>query len=73
MPADLCPDTDTSGTWQDEMWAPAGCGLAWFTPAEAQQCLAGRRVLFVGDSMIRQLYLRLVRYLRGLPEGLEWG
>lgn len=35
-------------------------------------------ITFAGDSMLRQLFLRLLNYLRGFPEGVEhhgqaWG
>lgn len=52
-----------SGLWE----FPGRCQLHYFTPAEAFALLAGRALVFAGDSMVRQLFLRLVALLRGTP------
>ncbi|KAI8470543.1 MAG: hypothetical protein J3K34DRAFT_255398 [Monoraphidium minutum] len=47
------------------------CGFRWFSPKEALDCLAGKRVVFSGDSLVRQLRHRLITYLRGFPVMVE--
>jgi hypothetical protein len=37
--------------------AAAACRLRAFDAAAFQQCTAGRRVLFIGDSLLRQLFI----------------
>lgn len=39
------------------------CSLRRFTQAEAQQCLAGRPIVAIGDSLTRYQYLSLVNFL----------
>ena len=45
--------------------------MKWYSPLEAQQCLAGKRVTFAGDSMVRQMYVRLINYIRGFSQHAE--
>ena len=53
------------GSWLDNRpnanWQPDGCILHNYQPAEASSCLSGRHVLFVGDSVVRQVYYATVR------------
>ena len=43
----------------------------FFTPEEIHQCFIGKRIVFQGDSMIRQIMTRLVFYLRMYPTMCE--
>jgi hypothetical protein len=51
----------------DGPFYPAGCASVWFTPGEACDLLAGlnRLILFVGDSIARQLNQGFVNVLTG--------
>lgn len=77
-------DFDSPGRWlEDDLWHPYGPemhhdeGYAFFTPEDAQRCFMGKRIMFSGDSMIRQLYTRVINYVRGIPTNAEhlynWG
>lgn len=46
-------------------------GDAWLTPLEAAHVLRGYHVVFVGDSMLRQLFVRFIFHQRGLGEVVE--
>ena len=46
-----------------ELTLPLTCRLKRYTAQEASQCLAGKSVLFIGDSLTRYQYLSLVYFL----------
>lgn len=60
--------SDTAGTFVDRVWTPdkARCRLACFTPWQAARLLRGKRLLFSGDSLLRQLFMHFVAFLRTL-------
>jgi len=62
------------GVWiSSSEWRPAGCEATHqiaSMPAIAA-CLRGRALIFRGDSLTRQLFMRLVWRLRGLPTIVE--
>ena len=65
-----------SGTWMTgASWLPdvrwASQGFAWLSPSDVLSCLAGRIVIFEGDSLTRQVFLRLVWWLRGTTHMVE--
>jgi hypothetical protein len=65
-------DFDAPGAVRTGRWLPAvGCPAAWLSPTEAHYALAGRHVIIMGDSLLRQLFNRLVWHLRGLEEVVE--
>ena len=60
------------GTWLDDglttpdtltNWQPDGCMLASYNPKTATQCLSGRRLVFAGDSTVRQLFYATAKLL----------
>ncbi|TGZ79364.1 Cas1p-domain-containing protein [Ascodesmis nigricans] len=44
-------------------WQPSGCMLHPYKPKEISTCLEGRRVVFAGDSTIRQVFWAMARKL----------
>lgn len=44
-------------------WQPPGCMIHKYTPVEASSCLMGRRVVFAGDSMLRQVFWGIAQKL----------
>lgn len=67
-----CSSLLTSGQWLDDErskpgalanWQPDGCMLSSYTPKNAYKCLSGRRVVFAGDSTVRQLFYATAKIL----------
>ncbi|CAK7263709.1 hypothetical protein SEPCBS119000_000620 [Sporothrix epigloea] len=46
-----------------EEWEPAGCRMHEYSQEDISVCLGGKRVLFVGDSAMRVLFLAALRRL----------
>ena len=46
-----------------ELTLPSTCQLKRYTSQEAKQCLAGKKLLFIGDSLTRYTYLSLAYFL----------
>lgn len=67
---------DTEGEWVDPDWRPKDSSLAkryrFFTPSEMRQCLGGKRVLIQGDSLMRQIFERLIQFSRFMPTSIEY-
>lgn len=63
----------TAGTWVSQTeWRPAGCSCSmWYSTAGVHRCLAGRALVFQGDSLTRQLFTRLISWLRDLDVVVE--
>lgn len=67
-------DWDAEGEWQGPLYKPSSTNsrqYRLYTPSEIRQCLAGKRILFHGDSMMRQLFGRLVTFSRFIPAYIE--
>ncbi|KZV84334.1 hypothetical protein EXIGLDRAFT_776669 [Exidia glandulosa HHB12029] len=70
-------DWDVPGRWKGDLWHPRGSSIPpknsyhFFTPEEVHQCFKGKRIMFQGDSMVRQLFSRVIQYLRLLPTYCE--
>lgn len=63
---------DTPGKFVDDQWMyEQGCQANWFDKQEAMTLLHHRTLFFMGDSMIRQLFHRLVWYIRGFDVIIE--
>ena len=66
---------DHEGVWVEApgraqpIWQPRShCrDYKWFGFADTLRCLKGRALIFEGDSTVRQLFLRLIWWLRGVP------
>jgi hypothetical protein len=70
--APVADDFDAPGALRSGAWLPAaGCPAPWLSPAAAHAALSGTHVVFIGDSLLRQLFNRLVWHLRGLEEVVE--
>ncbi|XP_075961635.1 N-acetylneuraminate (7)9-O-acetyltransferase isoform X2 [Anarhichas minor] len=55
----------------EDVWQPYGCMMHKYKSIEAKTCLAEKRVAFVGDSRIRQLFYSFVKIID--PERREDG
>ncbi|XP_058475744.1 N-acetylneuraminate 9-O-acetyltransferase isoform X2 [Solea solea] len=47
----------------ENVWQPYGCMMHKYKSTEAQSCLAEKRVAFIGDSRIRQLFYSFIRII----------
>lgn len=69
-------DGAAQGYWQNTgsrtkegyVYRPFECTYRFLSPKDARQCLATRRIIFIGDSLTRQLAQAISRY-SGLPLG----
>ena len=52
--------------------APPGCAFRRFTAAEAAALLAGKRTLFLGDSLVHYLHLSLATYVHSGDSLSQW-
>lgn len=62
-----CSDTLARGAFNEHgHWQPSSgsCKWHWLTPPQVHACLRGKRLLVSGDSMMRQLYNRLVKFMQ---------
>nr|XP_020469909.1 CAS1 domain-containing protein 1-like [Monopterus albus] len=55
----------------ENVWQPYGCIMHKYKSNEAKTCLAEKRVAFVGDSRIRQLFYSFIKIIA--PEQREEG
>jgi len=63
-------DGGASGWWESpSFWRPhRRCSqYRWLHPDEIRSCLAGRSIAFEGASLTRQVFLRLMAWMRGWP------
>ena len=61
-----------SGEWLDssqlQEWQPPDCMMHSYKPEEAISCFSGQRILFIGDSTVRDTFAAFVRAIN--PQGL---
>ncbi|XP_064204331.1 N-acetylneuraminate 9-O-acetyltransferase isoform X1 [Anguilla rostrata] len=61
---DTCEWLLSSGRFLGEsVWQPYGCMMHKYRSVEAKSCLRQKRVAFIGDSRIRQLFFSYVRII----------
>jgi hypothetical protein len=54
-----CPrSSDAKGTFKGHVWVPDKCRLPSFNPMQALEALEGRRVVFAGDSIMVDYFLK---------------
>ncbi|ORY69511.1 10 TM acyl transferase domain found in Cas1p-domain-containing protein [Pseudomassariella vexata] len=53
-----------------ERWEPSGCRMREFSRDDFRDCLTGRRVVFAGDSTVRQVYWAAAARLDHVKAGL---
>ncbi|GAA5991803.1 hypothetical protein JCM11641_001762 [Rhodosporidiobolus odoratus] len=61
-----CRSLLNTGRWLDDKhtsWQPEGCMLHPYSPRQVGQCFAGRDVVFVGDSTVRQVFYATVKHV----------
>ncbi|XP_054461397.1 N-acetylneuraminate 9-O-acetyltransferase isoform X3 [Anoplopoma fimbria] len=69
---DSCERLLSKGRYLGEnVWQPYGCMMHKYKSIEAKTCLAEKRVAFVGDSRIRQLFYSFIKIID--PERREDG
>uniref|UniRef100_A0A3P9K2D5 N-acetylneuraminate (7)9-O-acetyltransferase n=1 Tax=Oryzias latipes TaxID=8090 RepID=A0A3P9K2D5_ORYLA len=69
---DSCEWLLSTGRYLGEnVWQPYGCMMHKYKSTEAKTCLAEKRVAFVGDSRIRQLFYSFVKVIE--PDRREDG
>ncbi|XP_015980733.2 cadherin-like and PC-esterase domain-containing protein 1 isoform X1 [Rousettus aegyptiacus] len=81
----ICPSGDTKGQWivpclscsdnrtcdwREITWQPHNCQYGVLTKPQLQQCLGGRKILFIGDSTNRGLMYYLIERLNETLQ--EW-
>ncbi|KAM8982322.1 N-acetylneuraminate 9-O-acetyltransferase isoform X1 [Sarcophilus harrisii] len=69
---DSCEHLVSSGRFLGEkVWQPHSCMMHKYKVSEAKECLADKRVAFIGDSRIRQLFSSFVKIIN--PQFREEG
>ncbi|XP_036995566.2 cadherin-like and PC-esterase domain-containing protein 1 isoform X2 [Artibeus jamaicensis] len=81
----MCPSGDTKGQWivpclscsdnrtcdwREITWQPHNCQYGVLTKSQLQQCLGGRKILFIGDSTNRGIMYYLIERLNETLQ--EW-
>ncbi|XP_077915627.1 cadherin-like and PC-esterase domain-containing protein 1 isoform X2 [Halichoerus grypus] len=81
----ICPSGDTTGQWivpclscsdnrtcdwREITWQPHDCQYGVLTKPQLQQCLGGRKILFIGDSTNRGIMYYLIERLNETLQ--EW-
>ncbi|GJE99630.1 O-acetyltransferase [Phanerochaete sordida] len=61
-----CHALSSRGRWLDEVygsWQPDGCMLHTYQEKDIKPCLKSKRLVFIGDSVTRQLYFQMAHAL----------
>ncbi|XP_072174301.1 cadherin-like and PC-esterase domain-containing protein 1 [Diadema setosum] len=64
VPCAQCSDNE-SCDWERARWQPHGCRHGELTGSEVRQCLAGKKLLFLGDSTNRGMMYYLMERVNG--------
>lgn len=72
-PKSKCASYDGDGEFDRGVWhyRDKSCSLSWYSTALAHRALTGKQITFAGDSVIRQVFLRLVWHLRDIEVIVE--
>jgi len=62
---------DLNDDCKREAWQPEGCQWHKYTPDDTRQCLKNKKVLILGDSRGRQVYIALKNRLTGETELMD--
>ena len=65
----MCPKFD-HGEFVRGKWKKS-CAYPWLTSKELRSRVAGKHIAIIGDSMLRQLFMRFVWHARGFEEIIE--
>jgi hypothetical protein len=65
----MCPKFD-GGEFVRGRWKKA-CSYPWLSARELRSRVAGKHIAIIGDSMLRQLFMRFVWHARGYEEIIE--
>lgn len=62
-----------NGTWNTSTkWVPSSCpSYSWLTVVDVHNCLAGRHLMFQGNSLARQLFSRFISLIRGFEVSFD--
>ncbi|XP_053782498.1 cadherin-like and PC-esterase domain-containing protein 1 isoform X2 [Desmodus rotundus] len=69
VPCLTCSDNRTCD-WREITWQPHNCQYGVLTKSQLQQCLGGRKILFIGDSTNRGIMYYLIERLNATLQ--EW-
>ncbi|XP_075414724.1 cadherin-like and PC-esterase domain-containing protein 1 isoform X2 [Tenrec ecaudatus] len=69
VPCLSCSDNRTCD-WRETTWQPHNCQYGVLTKPQLQQCLGGRKILFIGDSTNRGIMYYLIERLNETLQ--EW-
>ncbi|XP_023368993.1 cadherin-like and PC-esterase domain-containing protein 1 [Otolemur garnettii] len=69
VPCLSCSDNRTCD-WREITWQPHNCQYGILTKSQLQQCLGGRKILFIGDSTNRGIMYYLIERLNETLQ--EW-
>ncbi|XP_054420002.1 cadherin-like and PC-esterase domain-containing protein 1 isoform X2 [Pteronotus mesoamericanus] len=69
VPCLSCSDNRTCD-WREITWQPHNCQYGVLTKSQLQQCLGGRKILFIGDSTNRGIMYYLIERLNETLQ--EW-
>lgn len=62
--SDSCQWLLSTGRFQgNSVWQPDGCMMHSYSSTEAKSCLAGKQVVFIGDSRIRALFVSFINII----------
>ncbi|KFM56818.1 hypothetical protein X975_20021, partial [Stegodyphus mimosarum] len=69
LPCRSCADR-SSCFWREAVWQPYGCRHAILSTEQLKRCLAGKKLLFIGDSTNRGMMHYVIERLNGTLS--EW-
>ncbi|KAI9255039.1 10 TM acyl transferase domain found in Cas1p-domain-containing protein [Phascolomyces articulosus] len=64
-----CHGMLNDGWWLEEnytKWQPSGCMPHTYSPKEISNCLSHSRVLYIGDSIMREQFYSMTKFVQGI-------